>query len=191
MECLQQACTLAPEHLPAREALGTGLYLLGEHVQAQAVYRAWLARDPAAAERGIREVIDRLVVVRDTARAVSHQLHPAILRMGLPAALRSLRDSLEPAVAVEIDVAPDVEARELQRSFGVDEESAPVPLPADVRLVLYRLVQEAAQGAWDTGTPFRELLAERAPDLDLDAVLDYEAYLEHVPGLIARLDRLG
>ena len=25
----------------------------------------------------------------------------------------------------------------------------------------YRLVQEAAQGAWDTGTPFRELLAER------------------------------
>ena len=53
----------------------------------------------------------------------------------------------------------------------------------------YRLVQEAAQGAWDTGTPFRELLAERAPDLDLDAVLDYGAYLAHVPELIARLDR--
>src|SRR5581483_10729071 len=106
-----------------------------------------LKRDPAEAERGIREVVDRLVVVRDTARAVSHQLHPAILRMGLPAALRSLRDSLEPAVTVEIDVAPDVEARELQRSFGVVEESAPVPLPADVRLVLYRLVQEAVNNA--------------------------------------------
>ncbi|WP_372392672.1 tetratricopeptide repeat protein [Xanthomonas sp. NCPPB 3582] len=49
VECLQQACTLAPEHLPAREALGTGLYLLGEHVQAQAVYRAWLAREPGNA----------------------------------------------------------------------------------------------------------------------------------------------
>ncbi|MCC4619230.1 tetratricopeptide repeat protein [Xanthomonas cassavae CFBP 4642] len=49
VECLQQACSLAPEHLPAREALGTGLYLLGEHVQAQAVYRAWLARDPGNA----------------------------------------------------------------------------------------------------------------------------------------------
>ncbi|QHG88925.1 tetratricopeptide repeat protein [Xanthomonas sp. NCPPB 1638] len=47
--CLQQACTLAPEHLPAREALGTGLYLLGEHAQAQAVYRAWLACDPGNA----------------------------------------------------------------------------------------------------------------------------------------------
>jgi adenylosuccinate lyase len=55
----------------------------------------------------------------------------------------------------------------------------------------YRLVQEAAQGAWDTGTPFRDLLAERAPDLDLDEVLNPDAYLEHVPRLIARLDRLG
>ena len=53
----------------------------------------------------------------------------------------------------------------------------------------YRLVQEAAQGAWDTGTPFRELLAERPrPELDLDAVLDYDAYLEHVPELIGRLE---
>jgi len=55
----------------------------------------------------------------------------------------------------------------------------------------YRLVQEAAQGAWDTGTPFRELLAERAPELDLDVVLDPDAYLVHVPELIARLDRIG
>ncbi len=55
----------------------------------------------------------------------------------------------------------------------------------------YRLVQEAAQGAWDTGTPFRDLLAERAPQLDLDAVLDPDAYLVHVPDLIARLDRLS
>jgi adenylosuccinate lyase len=55
----------------------------------------------------------------------------------------------------------------------------------------YRLVQEAAQGAWDTGTPFRELLAERAPDLDLDVVLDPNAYLAHVPEVLARLDALG
>jgi adenylosuccinate lyase len=55
----------------------------------------------------------------------------------------------------------------------------------------YRLVQQAAQGAWDTGTPFRDLLAERAPELDLDAVLDPAAYLAHVPEVIARLDRLS
>jgi adenylosuccinate lyase len=55
----------------------------------------------------------------------------------------------------------------------------------------YRLVQQAAQTAWDTGTPFRDLLAERAPDLDLDVVLDPDAYLAHVPEVLARLDALG
>ena len=36
----------------------------------------------------------------------------------------------------------------------------------------YRVVQESAQRAWDTGTPFRELLAEpSAPELDLDVGL--------------------
>ncbi|MBZ2804890.1 tetratricopeptide repeat protein [Xanthomonas perforans] len=46
VQCLQQACTLAPDHLHAREALGTGLYLLGEHAQAQTVYRDWLTLEP-------------------------------------------------------------------------------------------------------------------------------------------------
>jgi adenylosuccinate lyase len=55
----------------------------------------------------------------------------------------------------------------------------------------YRVVQENAQRAWDTGTEFRELLAEAAPDLDLDAVFDYGAYVEHVPEVISRLDRLA
>ena len=55
----------------------------------------------------------------------------------------------------------------------------------------YRLVQEAAQEAWDTGTPFRELLAPKAPQLDLDVVLDPSAYLTHVPDVLARLDALA
>jgi adenylosuccinate lyase len=68
----------------------------------------------------------------------------------------------------------------------------------------YRIVQEAAQAAWDTGTPFRELLTERIASLsatpgrdaeqlagiDLDQVLDPEAYLAHVPELLARLEAL-
>ena len=55
----------------------------------------------------------------------------------------------------------------------------------------YRLVQETAQTAWDTGTPFRDLLAETAPQLALDAVLDPNAYLEHVPEVLARLERIS
>ena len=55
----------------------------------------------------------------------------------------------------------------------------------------YRTVQAAAQEAWDTATPFRELLGKAAPDLDLDAVLDPGAYLTHVPAVMARLEALA
>ncbi len=54
----------------------------------------------------------------------------------------------------------------------------------------YRVVQENAQRAWDEGIEFRELIGNAAPELDLDAVFDYDAYLAHVPEVIARLDEL-
>ncbi len=54
----------------------------------------------------------------------------------------------------------------------------------------YRVVQENAQKAWDTGTEFRDLLAEAAPDLDLDTVFDHGAYLTHIPEVFERLEAL-
>jgi adenylosuccinate lyase len=54
----------------------------------------------------------------------------------------------------------------------------------------YRVVQESAQKAWDTGTHLRDLLAESAPDLDLDAVFDYDAYLTHLPEIFERLEAI-
>jgi adenylosuccinate lyase len=54
----------------------------------------------------------------------------------------------------------------------------------------YRVVQENAQRAWDSGTHFRELLGAAAPDLDLDAVFDYSAYLTHLPEIFERLEAL-
>jgi adenylosuccinate lyase len=54
----------------------------------------------------------------------------------------------------------------------------------------YRVVQENAQRAWDTRTEFRDLLGEAAPDLDLDAVFDYGAYLTHLPEIFERLEGL-
>jgi adenylosuccinate lyase len=54
----------------------------------------------------------------------------------------------------------------------------------------YRIVQENAQRAWDTRTEFRELLATAAPELDLDAVFDYDAYLVHLPEIFARVEAL-
>ncbi len=54
----------------------------------------------------------------------------------------------------------------------------------------YRIVQEDAQRAWDTGTPLRELLAARDLGLDLDAVFDLAAYTGHADEIVGRLDAI-
>src|SRR5205823_1179551 len=56
----------------------------------------------------------------------------------------------------------------------------------------YRLVQSAAQRAWDERTPLRELLADEpaAADLDLDELLDEGWYVRHADEIIARLDEI-
>jgi adenylosuccinate lyase len=55
----------------------------------------------------------------------------------------------------------------------------------------YRIVQENAQRAWETGTDLRELLAEAAPELDLDAVFDLEPFVRHAGEIVGRLDRIA
>jgi adenylosuccinate lyase len=55
----------------------------------------------------------------------------------------------------------------------------------------YRIVQETAQRAWDQGVEFRGLLAEAAPDLDLDAVFDPDAFVRHARAIVGRLDRIS
>jgi adenylosuccinate lyase len=54
----------------------------------------------------------------------------------------------------------------------------------------YRIVQEAAQRAWDEGEEFRTLLAAAAPELPLDTVFDPDAFVRHAPAVVARLDRM-
>jgi len=55
----------------------------------------------------------------------------------------------------------------------------------------YRIVQENAQRAWDTGTHFRELLGAAAPGLDLDAVFDATAFVRHAGAIVGRLDSIA
>src|SRR3954466_7346877 len=54
----------------------------------------------------------------------------------------------------------------------------------------YRIVQENAQRAWDTGVEFRSLLAEAAPGLDLDAIFDPAAFVRHAREIVGRLEEL-
>jgi adenylosuccinate lyase len=55
----------------------------------------------------------------------------------------------------------------------------------------YRIVQENAQRAWDTGTPFKELLDKAHPGLDLDAIFDPAAFTRHAGAIVGRLDDLA
>ncbi|HWI22171.1 MAG TPA: adenylosuccinate lyase [Baekduia sp.] len=58
-----------------------------------------------------------------------------------------------------------------------------------VRDDAYRIVQEAAQKAWDERTPLRDLLAARDDlDLDLDELFDLSHYTRHAAEIVARLD---
>ena len=57
----------------------------------------------------------------------------------------------------------------------------------------YRIVQENARHAWQTGTPFRDLLGVAAPELDLDEVFDPGAFVRsrRADRRAARQVRLG
>jgi len=55
----------------------------------------------------------------------------------------------------------------------------------------YRTVQAAAQEAFDSGTQFRELIGESAPQLDLDEIFDFDAYLTHLPEVFERLEAIS
>jgi adenylosuccinate lyase len=55
----------------------------------------------------------------------------------------------------------------------------------------YRITQELAQRAWDTRTPLRELLAERAElGLDLDAIFDLGHFTRYAHEVVARLEAI-
>ena len=57
----------------------------------------------------------------------------------------------------------------------------------------YRIVQSAAQRAWDEATPLRELLAAEpaAAELDLDAIFDYAHYTRHAEAIVERLNEIA
>ena len=48
-----------------------------------------------------------------------------------------------------------------------------------------------SQRAWDTGTPLRDLLAQRDLEIDLDEVFDLSHYARHAGEIVARLDAIA
>ena len=85
--------------------------------------------------REIAELADQLGDVRENQiRSISHRLHPSIIAMGVAASLRSLRDHLERAILIELEIDTEVAEMEGAGLSSISEE---------VRLGLYRVAEEA------------------------------------------------
>ena len=121
--------------------------------------------------------------------------HSSVERVALPDATVLLDYSLDLArrVVEGMNVHADRMLRNLDATHGaLYSQRALLALveAGHARDDAYRLMQDAAQRAWDEETPFRELLAEAAPELDLDAVFDPAAFIRHADAVIARLDEI-
>jgi adenylosuccinate lyase len=100
-------------------------------------------------------------------------------------------------VAAEMVVHEERMRENLELTYGAVYSQRVLTALLDTGMVrddAYRIVQENAQQAWDTRTPFRELLepalAERGIELDLDAVFDPAAYLRNAGEVFERLEAL-
>jgi adenylosuccinate lyase len=121
--------------------------------------------------------------------------HSAVERVSLPDAtiLLDYAQSLALRVVRGMSVHPERMLANLDATHGaLYSQRALLALVEQgmSRDEAYRIVQENAQRAWDTGTPFRELLARAAPDLDLDAVFDPAAFVRYAGEIVGRLDEL-
>jgi signal transduction histidine kinase len=78
------------------------------------------------------ELRAELMTIQGDLRSLSTRLHPSIVKVGLRPALRSLANRFAEAVPVEVDVQPAVEQLE-----------ADGMVPAELRLTVYRVAEEA------------------------------------------------
>ena len=125
-------------------------------------------------------------------RDISHSSAERVILPDSTIALDYMQD-LAAQVAAGMTVHPERMRSNLELTHGALFSQRALSALVEsgmARDAAYRVVQEGAQRAWNTGTEFRELLAEAAPGLDLDAVFDYGAYLTHIPEVFERLEAL-
>ena len=94
---------------------------------------------PEEARKELDQIAEDLDSLRENElRQISHRLHPSIVRLNLCASLRSLRDQYEQAIAIDLDLADDVQELEAGGKSAI---------PLNVRLGLYRVAEEAIGNA--------------------------------------------
>src|SRR5918992_548780 len=118
--------------------------------------------------------------------------HSSVERVALPDATILLDYAQHQAVRVVegMTVHPDRMLENLEATHGaLYSQRALLALVESGRSrdEAYRIVQEAAQSAWDEGIEFRELLGQAAPELDLEAGFDTGAFVRHAETIVRRL----
>lgn len=94
---------------------------------------------PSQAKEAIAEARRRIDGVRERdIREISHLLHPSVIKLGLAPAIRSLASRFQPVMDVHLDIASALD--------GVGSQSE-VDVAMDIRLVAYRVVEEALSNA--------------------------------------------
>ena len=94
-----------------------------------------LPSTPEQIKAELAEIASELDALRENEiRKISHRLHPSIIRLGLCAGLRFLRDQYERAIPIDLDISDKV--LEMEPPEGST-------IPASIRLGLYRVAEEA------------------------------------------------
>jgi signal transduction histidine kinase len=102
-------------------------------------YQKLLAQDPTDAYRLLERLQAELQRVQDEdLRQVSRELYPAIIKMGLVPALRSLISRFRDAIEIDLIIDADV--------LALDAAGA-ASLPEEQRLGIYRIAEEALNNA--------------------------------------------
>ncbi len=116
-----------------RESVLTRLMVAA--TQADQAYRL-AETDPDAAAKLHARAMDELEQIRERdLRSVGQELHPGLVRLGLPNALRALAKELEGVIDVSLDIGPGAD----RVSGGNGSLTVATPL----RLVAYRVIRDA------------------------------------------------
>ena len=158
-------------------------------------------RNPILSERlcGLARVLRGYATVGVENVALWHERdisHSGAERVILPDAtiLIHYMQHLALRVVRGMTVHPDRMARNLDLTHGALFSQRALTALVDSGLTrdeAYRIVQENAQRAWDEGVEFRDLLAQAAPDLDLDAIFDPSAFVQYADEIVGRLDSIS
>jgi hypothetical protein len=100
--------------------------------------------EPERARTLQRSAIDELGSIRERElRTIGQELHPGMVRLGLPGALRSLRKEFEGSLELSLEVDASVD--------GASSRGGRTTIDARLRWILYRIARDAVRLARDAG----------------------------------------